>query len=162
VILLSTWVYEHLEMSILCVGMLLGLPHHEMTGWGVFISSPTILVVGQKQQLSVDGHTGQSDAHQACTVHCPVPCPCQPTIGVCSSRPLDPTVIQIVRCTLDSLVLQPKSARCGSLCTDCPVSHQIVRCTLNRLLFVSSAPPVRWLTATFMDFFPDSLGFFCS
>jgi hypothetical protein len=101
-------------------------------------------------------------AHQACTVHCPVPCPCQPTIGVCSSRPLDPTVIQIVRCTLDSLVLQPESARCGSLCTDCPVSHQIVRCTLNRLLFVSSAPPVRWLTAAFMDFFPDSLGFFCS
>jgi hypothetical protein len=34
VILLSTWVYEHLEMSILCLGMLLGLPHLEMAGWG--------------------------------------------------------------------------------------------------------------------------------
>jgi hypothetical protein len=27
-------VYEHLEMSILCLGMLFGLPHLEMTGWG--------------------------------------------------------------------------------------------------------------------------------
>jgi hypothetical protein len=34
VILLSTWVYEHMEMSILCLGMLLGLPHLEMAGWG--------------------------------------------------------------------------------------------------------------------------------
>jgi hypothetical protein len=33
-ILLSTWVYEHLKMSILCLGMLLGLPHLEMAGWG--------------------------------------------------------------------------------------------------------------------------------
>jgi hypothetical protein len=35
--LLSTWVYEHLEMSILCLGMLLGLPQLEMVGWVVFI-----------------------------------------------------------------------------------------------------------------------------
>jgi hypothetical protein len=48
VILLSTWVYEHLEMSILCLGMLFGLPHLEMAGWGVFIASPTLLVVGKK------------------------------------------------------------------------------------------------------------------
>jgi hypothetical protein len=35
-------------MSILCLGMLLGLPHLEMAGWEVFIASPTLLVVGQK------------------------------------------------------------------------------------------------------------------
>jgi hypothetical protein len=40
---------------------------------GVFIASPTIIVVGQKQQLSVDGRTGQSSAHRTFTVHCPVP-----------------------------------------------------------------------------------------
>jgi hypothetical protein len=34
VILLSTWVYEHLEMSNICLGMLLGLPHLGMAGWG--------------------------------------------------------------------------------------------------------------------------------
>jgi hypothetical protein len=33
-ILLSTWVYELLEMSILCLGMLLGLPNLEMACWG--------------------------------------------------------------------------------------------------------------------------------
>jgi hypothetical protein len=33
VILLSTWVYNHLKMSITCVGMLLGLPHLQMAGW---------------------------------------------------------------------------------------------------------------------------------
>jgi hypothetical protein len=59
-------------MSTICLDMLLGFPHLEMAGSGVFIASPTIIVVGQKQQLSVDGHTGQSGAHRTCTVHCPV------------------------------------------------------------------------------------------
>jgi hypothetical protein len=27
-------------MSIICLGMLLGLPHIEMVGWEVFIASP--------------------------------------------------------------------------------------------------------------------------
>jgi hypothetical protein len=27
-------VYEHLEMSTICLGMFLGLPHLEMAGWG--------------------------------------------------------------------------------------------------------------------------------
>ena len=56
-ILLSTWVFEHMEMSTICLDMLLELPHLEMAGSGVFIASPTIIIVGQKQQLSVDGHT---------------------------------------------------------------------------------------------------------
>ena len=34
VIILSTSVYEHLEMSILYLGMLLGLPHLQMASWG--------------------------------------------------------------------------------------------------------------------------------
>jgi hypothetical protein len=32
VILLSTWVYEHLKMSTICLDMLLGLPHLGMVG----------------------------------------------------------------------------------------------------------------------------------
>jgi hypothetical protein len=40
---------------------------------GVFIASPTIIAVGQKQQLSVDVRTGQSSAHRTCTVHCRCP-----------------------------------------------------------------------------------------
>jgi hypothetical protein len=46
VILLSPWVFEHLEMSIACVGMLLGLPHLQMAGWRGINSPPTIIVVG--------------------------------------------------------------------------------------------------------------------
>jgi hypothetical protein len=110
VIILSTWVFEHLEMSTICLGMLLGLPHLKMARWGAFIASPTIIAVGQKQQLSVDGRTRQSGAHQTCTVHCPTPWPRQPTVGVYSSRPLDPTVAQTFWCTSNSPVLQPKGA----------------------------------------------------
>jgi hypothetical protein len=42
-------------MSITCVGMLLGL------GGGVFITSPTILAVGQKAGCSVIGRTGHAN-----------------------------------------------------------------------------------------------------
>jgi hypothetical protein len=53
--------------------------------------------------------------HTLFTVRC---LPHQPTIGVCSSRPLAPTVTQIVRWSPDSSVLQPESAHCGPLCAD--------------------------------------------
>jgi hypothetical protein len=52
VIVLSTWVFEHLEMSIICLGMLLGLPHLEMAGWGVFIAPNTKVAVGGMLPLS--------------------------------------------------------------------------------------------------------------
>jgi hypothetical protein len=102
--LLSTWAYEHLEMSILRLGMLLGLtpPNGRL---GVFIASPTLLVVGQKAvalcrrahqtvRCTLDKHSSLSDA-----------LPCQSFLEVCSSRPLDPIVAKLVRCTPDSLVL---------------------------------------------------------
>jgi hypothetical protein len=54
--------------------------------------------------------------HTLFTVWCP---PRQPTVGICSSWPFNPTVTQIVWCTPDSPVLQPESARCGPLCADC-------------------------------------------
>jgi hypothetical protein len=133
VILLSTWVYEHLEMSILCLGMLLGLPHLQMAGWGLFIASPHIssrwtesisfLSTGTLDSLVRIGHT-------LFTVRC---LPCQLTIGACSTRPLDLTITQTVRCTPNSPVLQPKSAHCGPLCAHCPsvLANSLVHCSVH-------------------------------
>jgi hypothetical protein len=45
-------------MSILYLGMLLGLPHIEMGGWGVFIAPNTKLAIGEK--LCSLRHIGQS------------------------------------------------------------------------------------------------------
>jgi hypothetical protein len=45
-------------MSTVCFGMLLGLRHLGMAGWGVFIAPNTKLVVGEK--LCSLQHTGQS------------------------------------------------------------------------------------------------------
>jgi hypothetical protein len=38
-------------MSTICLGMLLGLPHLEMAGWGVFIAPNTNRAVGEKLLL---------------------------------------------------------------------------------------------------------------
>jgi hypothetical protein len=122
-------------MSTICFGMLLGLPHLEMVGWEVFIASPTIIVVGQKQQLSIDGRTRQSGAQQTCTIHCPVPWPRQPTVGVCSSRLLDPTIARLSGVIArERLVagLSAQTVRCPTGQSDaqrtgtihCPVCHQ--------------------------------------
>jgi hypothetical protein len=122
-------------MSTICLGMLLRLSHLQMAGWEVFIASPTIIVVGQKQQHSVDGRTG----HALFTVWCPGHV----------SRPLGSAAVDrwirplTVWCTPDSPVLQPKSARCGTLRRllgvppDSPVhTGQVlftVRCTTSAL-----------------------------
>jgi hypothetical protein len=111
---------------------------------GVFIA-PTIIVVGQKKHLSVNGCTGQSGAHRTCTVHYLVPWPRQPTVG---SAVVDRWIdrCQTVWCTPDNLVLQPESSCCGSLYADyrCPTgqsgAQRIGYCSL------SGAPPVNWLT----------------
>jgi hypothetical protein len=83
---------------------------------GVFITSPTILAVGQKVDCSIVWRIGEFGAHQTC----PVPWPHQPTIGVCSSRPLDPTVAQTTRCTPDSLVLQRREPLVASSLSKLP------------------------------------------
>jgi hypothetical protein len=67
-----------------------------------------------------------------------------------------------VWCTPDSLVLQPKSAVDGLSAQTVWVSHRTVRCTPDMHYALSGAPPGRWLTAHFMDFFTDFLGFFYS
>jgi hypothetical protein len=61
--------WEGLDMSTICLDMLLRLPHFEMAGWGgIYRLQPLIWSLDRKQQLSVDGHTGQSGAHR--TLHC--------------------------------------------------------------------------------------------
>jgi hypothetical protein len=44
-------------MSTICLGMLLGLPHLRMAGWGVFIAPNTIVAVGEKLLLSAAHRT---------------------------------------------------------------------------------------------------------
>jgi hypothetical protein len=148
VILLSTCMYEHLEMFILCLGMLLGLPHLQMASWRVFITSP------HNCKRWIEAASFCRQAHRISTVHCPAPWPRQSTVGVCSSRSLDPTVPRqsgahrTVRCC------SPRVPRCGPLCTDCPVPDRLpftVRCATSVLA-----------DCHFMDFFAVSLGFFCS
>jgi hypothetical protein len=93
-----------------------------------------------------------------CTPDSPVPWPRQSTVEVCGSRPLDPTVArlsgahQTVRChSLRVLVvgLSAQTVRCP---TGQSGAHQTCDCSL------SGAPPVRWLTTLFLDFFANSFG----
>jgi hypothetical protein len=58
-------------MSIICFGMLLGLPHLEMAGWGVFIAPNTNRAVGEKLLLSAAHRTVRWCTGQR-TVACPV------------------------------------------------------------------------------------------
>jgi hypothetical protein len=149
-------------MSIQCLGMLLGLPHLKMAGWGVFIASPTIIVVGQKQQLSVDGCTRQSGAHRTNIVHCPVPWPRQPTVEVCDSRPLDSTIARLSGAHQKVCCCSLRAPVYGPLSANCSVSHRTVRCTPDRYCSLPSSPPGHWLIAHFIDLFVVSLGFFCN
>jgi hypothetical protein len=96
--------------------------------------------------------------HLLCSVRCT---PRQPTVGACSNRPLDPTVVvcplahRTVRCTPDSPMLQPESACLRPLCADCPVPHRTVRCTPDINVRCATR---RWLTARFLDSFADFFG----
>jgi hypothetical protein len=58
-------------MSTICLGMLLGLPHLEMAGWGVFIAPNTNRTVGEKLLLSAAHRTVRWCTGQR-TVACPV------------------------------------------------------------------------------------------
>jgi hypothetical protein len=108
----------------------------------------------RKQQLSVVGCTGQSGA--------PPDSNCAVSGARHVSRPLAPVAVdrwirplQSVRCTPDSLVLQPESACLWLLCADCPVLHRTVQCTPDNTVRCATR---RWLTARFLGFFADFFG----
>jgi hypothetical protein len=71
-------------MCTICLGMLLGLPHLEMAGWGVFIAPNTKVAVGGKLLLS----TVTPDSPvvhrtiQWCTGQRTVPCPVRLAVGM--------------------------------------------------------------------------------
>jgi hypothetical protein len=71
-------------MSIICLGMLLGLPHLGMAGCGVFIASNTKLVFEEKLLFSAAHQTVRWCTGQ-CTIHYPVRLvvglTLQPTVG---------------------------------------------------------------------------------
>jgi hypothetical protein len=75
-------------MSTICLDMLLGLPHLEMTVGVVFIGPNPITSHWTKSSSFLSTGTPNS-------VWC---LPRQPTVGVCSSRPLDLTTTQTIRC----------------------------------------------------------------
>jgi hypothetical protein len=62
----STWVFEHLEISTIFLGMLLRLPHLEMTGCGIFIAP-------HNYSRWTEAAAFCRRAHRTRTVHCPVP-----------------------------------------------------------------------------------------
>jgi hypothetical protein len=64
-------------MSTMCLGMLLGLPHLEMAGWGGIYRPHTNLTVGEKLLLSA-AHRTVRWGHQ--TVRCP--CPVRLAVGL--------------------------------------------------------------------------------
>jgi hypothetical protein len=98
--------------------------------------------------------------HALFTVHCLMPWPRQPTVGICSSRPLDPIVARLSGAHRTVRCYSPRAPSCRPLCADCPVAHWVLRCTLDKYCSLSGVPLVRWLTIHFMDFFVVFLGFF--
>jgi len=99
--------------------------------------------------------------HRTLNSRCPVRL-CQPTVGVCSSRPLDPTV-GFDRCRLpvgtpDSPVLQPESACLRPLCADRPVVPPDSPVHTGQVLCTVRCATRRWLTALFSGFFADFYG----
>jgi hypothetical protein len=74
--------WEGLDMSTMCLDMLLGFPLFEMADCGgIYWPQPSISL-DKNQQLSVDGHTGQSGGAPDTTLFTVRCVPCQPTIGV--------------------------------------------------------------------------------
>jgi hypothetical protein len=133
-------VFEHLKMSTICLGMLLGLPHLEMAGWGCIYSPNTNIVVGEKLLLSVSHRivrwcTGQRTV--ACPVRLAVALSEQVTVGAaCFSHRTVRSSHRTVRWS--SLRVPPRTSRwaavpwcigqSGVWTPDSPVLHaQIVR-----------------------------------
>jgi hypothetical protein len=78
-------------MSTICLGMSLGLPHLEMSGWGVFIAPNTNRAIGEKLMLSaahrtVRWCTGQCTAHSSLSEQVTVGAACFPHRTVQSSH----------------------------------------------------------------------------
>jgi hypothetical protein len=130
------------------VGGIYSLPHTS-SSW---TESNSFLSAGTPDSPVRTGHT-------LFIVRC---LPRQPTVGVCSSRPLDPTITRLSGAHQTVWCYSPRAPVVGLSVQTVRVSHRTFRCTPNWYCSLSGVPPGRWLTAHFMDFFANSLGFFCS
>ena len=122
--------FEHLEMSTICLGMLLGLPHLRMAGWGC-IYSPQHNCSRWRKAAALCGTpdspvcTGQRTV--ACPVRLAVACPTPVRAGDRWRRrlrvpPGTSRWAAVPRCTGQSGVWAP----------DSPVCHRTVRCSTHR------------------------------
>ena len=124
----------------------------------VYIGPNSNIAVGQKAAAfcrrvhrTVRCTTGHCTVDVRCT-------PRQPTVGACSSRPLDPTVAVCPWRTGQSGA--HRTVRCYSQRTPvCGLSAQTVRCTPDTNVRCATR---RWLTALILDFFADFFGLLCS
>jgi hypothetical protein len=145
-----------LGMSTICLGMLLGLPHLRMAGWGCIFGPNTIVAVGEKLQFSAAHRTVRW-----CTGQRTVACPVRLVVALSGTLSEQVTVgaagfpHRIVRCAtgqsgglLSRCHLElavglrfpgaPDSPACG---------HRTVRCSTHR----QSAGSTRLLSWTFLD-----------
>jgi hypothetical protein len=127
-------------------------PTHWNGRLGVFIASPTIIAIGQKQQLSVDGRTRQYSAHRPSTIHCSVPCHINRPLGSVS---VDRWIRLLFRQSGAHRTVRcysPRAPVVGLSMQTVLVSHRTVRCTPDKHCSLSGAPLVCWLTTHLMDF----------
>jgi hypothetical protein len=130
VILLSTWVFEHLEKSTICLGMLLGLPDLIMAGWRC-IYSPQHKTNRWRKATALCG-TPDSTVHHR-TMHCSLsgaPSRCPDIAGDswrCRLFTPDSLVVFSPQCHMELAVRVPVPGA-----PDSPVCHRTVRCSSHR------------------------------
>jgi hypothetical protein len=127
-------------MSIVCLGMLIGLPHVQMAGWRGINSHPSIIVVGQKIYCFCCW------AHWTlwCTPDMHVQCPNH------VSRPLRSVAVD--------RWIRPLPRLSGGATAPRAPTYGLSAQTARWLTEQSSVPPKRRLTAHFIDFFTVSFG----
>jgi hypothetical protein len=133
-----------LGMSTICLGMLLGLPHLEMAGWGCIYSPQHNRAVGEKFLFSaahrtVRWCTGQRTV--ACPVRLAVALSEQVTVGAAgfphrTVRPSHRTVrwssLRVPPGTSRWAVVPWCTGQSGVWAPDSPVCHRTVRCSTHR------------------------------
>jgi hypothetical protein len=142
VILLSTWVFELLEMCTICLGMLLGLSHLRMAGWGgIYSPNPQTSRWTERSSFlssgAPDRNCAVSGVHHVS----------RPLASVAVDRWIRP--LPTVWCTPDSPVLHPEGVCLRPLCADCPVVPPDSPVHTGEVLFTVRCATRRWLTALF-------------
>jgi hypothetical protein len=87
-----------------------------------------------------------------CSVRCT---PRQPTVGACSSRPLDPTVAVCPVLHRTDRCYSQRAPVCGLSAQTVRLSHRTVRCAPDSTVRCATR---RWLTTRFLGCFADFFG----